>query len=73
MALGVLAGALGGTDLRVVTWNVENGVGTPGSASFAAVRETLERLAPDVIAFQEVDAQNTAPSNAAHFADLRGC
>lgn len=71
VALGVLAGSSAATDLRVVTWNVENGVGAPGSAAFAAVRETLERLAPDVIAFQEVDAQDPVPSNAAHFADLR--
>lgn len=71
VAVVVLAGAVRAADLRVVSWNVENGVGAPGSASFAAVRETLARLAPDVIAFQEVDAQSTAPSDGAHFADLR--
>lgn len=67
----VLAGVALAKDLRVVTWNIQNGVGAPGSVGFTSVRETLERLAPDVIALQEVDAQHPTPSNAAHFADLR--
>jgi endonuclease/exonuclease/phosphatase family metal-dependent hydrolase len=71
LALGLWTGAGAAAELRVMTWNVENGVGAPGSPAFAAVLETLERLAPDVIAFQEVDAQSTAPFQAAHFADLR--
>lgn len=71
VALRLLADPVFAADLRLVTWNVENGVGRPGSAEFAAVRETLERLAPDVIVFQEVDVQDAAPSSSAHFADLR--
>ena len=71
LALAVCAGRGAASEVRVVTWNVENGVGAPGSPAFAAVRETLERLDPDVIAFQEVDAQSPAPSQAAHFGDLR--
>ena len=58
-------------EIRVVTWNVQNGVGVEGSASFRAVRETLERLDPDVIALQEVDVEEASPSAARHFADLR--
>ena len=71
MACGALTSDLWAGDLRVVTWNVQNGVGAPGSEAFAAVRETLDRLRPDVIAFQEVDAQHPDPTDARHFADLR--
>jgi endonuclease/exonuclease/phosphatase family metal-dependent hydrolase len=71
LVLASCAAPCSAVELRVVTWNVENGVGAPGSPAFAAVRETLERLAPDVIAFQEIDAQNPVPSNPAHFAELR--
>jgi endonuclease/exonuclease/phosphatase family metal-dependent hydrolase len=71
LTLGLWAAPCRAVELRVVTWNVENGVGAPGTPAFAAVRETLERLAPDVIAFQEVDAQNPVPSHPAHFAELR--
>ena len=71
VVIGWWAGAATAVELRVVTWNAGNGVGAPGSAAFAAVRETLDRLQPDVIAFQEVDAQNPGPAQAAHFADLR--
>ncbi|MFN0130297.1 MAG: endonuclease/exonuclease/phosphatase family protein [Verrucomicrobiales bacterium] len=70
-ALQLLAEPAFAADLRLVTWNVENGVGRPGSAAFGAVRETLERLTPDVIVFQEVDVQDASPSSSAHFADLR--
>ena len=62
---------VGAVELRIVSWNVKDGVGAPGSAEAAAVLETLQRLQPDVIAFQEVSAGNTSPSNAAYFADLR--
>lgn len=41
--------------LRIATFNVAFGIGAPGSASFNAVRECLERIDADVIAFQEVD------------------
>jgi len=71
VVLGAGAGLARAVEVRVVSWNVENGVGAPGSAPFLAVRETLRRLAPDVIALQEVAAQSPAPADQAHFADLR--
>jgi endonuclease/exonuclease/phosphatase family metal-dependent hydrolase len=75
LAMALLSGGgwtgAAAVELRVMTWNVGNGVGAPGGPAFAAVRETLERLAPDVIAFQEVDAQTPGPAQPAHFADLR--
>lgn len=61
----------GATPLRVLTYNVKDGLGAPGSVAFEAVLETLRRLNPDVIAFQEIDAQHTTPSNAAHFSHLK--
>ena len=71
--MGVGFGALvaEAVEIRVVTWNVQNGVGVEGSVDFRAVRETLERLDPDVIALQEVDVEEASPSAARHFADLR--
>lgn len=71
LALVLWTGPGVAVELRVVTWNLENGVGAPGSPAFSAVLETLQRLSPDVIAFQEVDAQSAVPSQVAHFADLR--
>ena len=40
--------------LRVATYNVKVGVGTPGSAEFRAVREVIERVSPDILLLQEV-------------------
>ena len=40
--------------LRVATFNVKVGVGAPGSAEFAAVREVIERISPDILLMQEV-------------------
>ncbi len=40
--------------LRVMTLNVHEGVGEPGSAEFKAVREIVERISPDVLLLQEV-------------------
>ncbi len=71
LATLTLAGAVSAAELRVLTLNVQDGVGAPGTAAHEAVRETLARLAPDVIAFQEVAAQNTNPAHATHFADLK--
>ena len=50
--------------LRLVTLNVRLGLGAPGSAEFAAVREVVERLSPDVLLLQEV-------SNGGDFGDAR--
>jgi endonuclease/exonuclease/phosphatase family metal-dependent hydrolase len=40
--------------LRLMSLNVKVGIGAPGSAEFAAVREVIERISPDVLAMQEV-------------------
>ena len=50
--------------LRLATFNVRLGLGAPGSAEFAAVREVVERLSPDVLLLQEV-------SNSGDFGDAR--
>lgn len=42
--------------LRVATYNVLNGVGAPGAASYEAIRANIARVNPDVIGFQEVSS-----------------
>lgn len=54
----------GGGFIRLVSLNVRLGVGAPGSAEFASLRELTERLSPDILLLQEVDEANG-------FADLR--
>lgn len=72
VSLSWLAGAVAvAMELRVGTINAKNGVGAPGSAKYEALRETLARLQLDVIAFQEVEAQNRNPAHADYFADLK--
>ncbi|MGI9240701.1 MAG: endonuclease/exonuclease/phosphatase family protein, partial [Verrucomicrobiales bacterium] len=53
-----------GTSIRLATINTLNGTGARGSPDFDALFSLLERLEPDVIAFQEV-------SSAGDFFDLR--
>lgn len=50
--------------LRVATFNVKLGTGAPGSPEFAAVREVMERVSPDILLMQEV-------SDAGDFGDAR--
>jgi len=57
----VVVNDVDGTDLRqgsfrLASYNIENGVGQPGSAKFEAARRILERIDADVIAFQEMSA-----------------
>jgi endonuclease/exonuclease/phosphatase family metal-dependent hydrolase len=40
--------------VRVATFNVENGVGSPDSAKYKAIRDTLRRVDADIVAFQEI-------------------
>ncbi|MCH1506059.1 MAG: endonuclease/exonuclease/phosphatase family protein [Verrucomicrobiales bacterium] len=42
--------------LRVATYNILNGVGAPGTASYEAIRANIARVNPDVIGFQETSA-----------------
>jgi len=49
--------------LRVMSFNVLNGVGSSGSDGGRAAREVIERISPDVILFQEV-------ASAGDFGDL---
>ncbi len=50
--------------LRLMSLNVRQGIGSPGTAAFAAVREVIERISPDVLVMQEV-------SDAGDFGDAR--
>lgn len=49
---------------RIMTLNVRLGIGSPGTAEFAAVREVIERVSPDILVLQEV-------SDAGDFGDAR--
>jgi endonuclease/exonuclease/phosphatase family metal-dependent hydrolase len=49
---------LKGEAVRVAAFNLLNDVGDRGSTGFNAVAESLSRIEPDVIAFQEVDSIN---------------
>ena len=49
--------------LRIMSFNVLNGVGSSGSDGGRAAREVIERISPDVILFQEV-------ASAGDFGDL---
>ena len=42
--------------LRVATYNILNGVGSPGTASHEAIKANIARVNPDVIGFQETSA-----------------
>ena len=56
LCLAVLATgspASGQTAIRVATWNIET-VGTPGSVEYDAALEILARVAPDVVALNEI-------------------
>ncbi|MGI8604955.1 MAG: endonuclease/exonuclease/phosphatase family protein [Verrucomicrobiales bacterium] len=66
-----LTTSLSGVEIRVACINVLNGVGAPGGPQFNALKETLQRVNPDVVGFAEVAANNTSPANAQFFADLR--
>ncbi|MCF7838385.1 MAG: endonuclease/exonuclease/phosphatase family protein [Candidatus Marinimicrobia bacterium] len=57
--LGLCIGA-SGRGLRVATWNVEHGIGEPGTAKHAAQRAILQRLDADVIGFQELNGRTHA-------------
>jgi len=59
----LLAGAIGlaltpsradGIEVRVATFNIENGTGDPGSTKYNAIRDELERMDADVVGFQEL-------------------
>ena len=57
LAAGVLALSALRADalqVRLATFNILFGVGTPGSNDYLAVRSILQRISPDVIAFQEL-------------------
>ncbi len=55
MVLGLLvATECPAVQVRLATYNVLFGVGTPGSAEYLAVRSILQRVNPDIIGFQEL-------------------
>ncbi|CAN5444392.1 hypothetical protein BH23VER1_BH23VER1_08790 [soil metagenome] len=43
-----------GSSIRIMTFNIEQGIGPVGGSQFLAVQETIRRIDPDVIAFQEL-------------------
>jgi len=45
--------------VRVATWNVELGIGTPGSAKYEAQKDILRRVNADIVAFQELGAPSS--------------
>lgn len=50
--------ALGSTAIarkvRVATYNVEHGIGAPGTEKYAAQKAILKRVSPDIVGFQEL-------------------
>ncbi|HRZ11328.1 MAG TPA: thrombospondin type 3 repeat-containing protein [Kiritimatiellia bacterium] len=55
LALALSVASSRAVRVRVATWNVQDGVGTPGEADYASVVATLQRINPDIIAFQELN------------------
>ncbi len=62
MAVAVAAGCLAGwllpaeaVRVRVASWNVKWGVGTPGSNEYNAVKSVLLRVRPEIIGFEELN------------------
>jgi hypothetical protein len=56
---GVLAFVLGphfvsAKQVRIATYNVRQGVNSPGGSEYNGVRDTLQRIGADVVAFQEL-------------------
>jgi endonuclease/exonuclease/phosphatase family metal-dependent hydrolase len=58
-------------NVRVMTWNIHGGVGTDGRFALSRITETIARLAPDVVALQEVDSRNCGAGERSAFEILR--
>ena len=56
----LLASLASATEIRVVSLNVEQGLGPPGSAEHQATRDILARIGGDVIALQELNANDVS-------------
>lgn len=52
--LGSITGSVQAVPVRLATFNVYFGVGTPGSTEYLATRSVIQRVSPDIIAFQEL-------------------
>lgn len=44
------------TNLKVMTYNIRNGLGMDGTRDFTRIAEVINRQAPDIVAIQEVDS-----------------
>ncbi len=49
-----VAGPAWAVKIRIASYNVKFGVGVPGSQEYNAVKSILQRINPDIIAFQEM-------------------
>lgn len=57
--------------LKVMSWNVHSCIGRDGRFNPEAVADTVARLAPDVVALQEVDARHEVTGGVDTFEFLR--
>ncbi len=53
--------------LRVLTWNIQGGVGAAGRSDLAPVVALIRRWEPDIVALQEVDSRRCAPGEVPAF------
>lgn len=52
-----------GSDLRVMSYNVRNGIGMDGKQDFQRVAEVIAKVNPDVMAVQELDSMTRRSKN----------
>lgn len=53
--------------VRVLTWNIQGGIGTGGRSDLAPVLGLIRRWQPDIVALQEVDSRRCAPGDVPAF------
>jgi len=59
MAAFLSAGAAEPLRVRVLTYNIHHGEGTDGKIDLTRIAALIKRLAPDLVALQEVDKATT--------------
>lgn len=53
--------------LRVLTWNIQGGIGKGGRSDLGPVVGLIRRWEPDIVALQEVDSRRCAPGDVPAF------
>lgn len=53
---GLYAAPAGGDGLRIMSYNVHNGIGMDGKVDYARIAKVIADVHPDVVAVQEVDS-----------------